>query len=199
MCEGHPPSQDDVARDTVAAGAWESRRHLLSDHGGRTVPGPVNDLTPIKIIVVAKNRTWLHAYLTAKQLKDDASGPPLGDAEFYTVDGRQLTAQLDGKKLKGLDDDGAPPDEAAVQQAVDAAIAGVRAKVERSSHPASTKQDALTELARLDGKSLSERFDLMFALPLGHPTVAGANHVLGFHTTPKMRDPGSFIHMILFH
>lgn len=126
-----------------------------------------------KILAVAGNLQWIHAYATVDEAVFDPHPSSFIDARFYTVDGRQLTPTLNGSVLMGLSADGATPNVPAVQLVLNAAIVQIRAKVQNSSLDAAMKAAALAELDALQPRNLSQRYDSLHAKPLGHNATAG--------------------------
>lgn len=150
-----------------------------------------------KILAVAGDLRWMHAYATVDEAVFDPHPNPFADARFYTVDGRQLTPTLNGSVLIGLSATGAVPNAQAVQLVLNAAIVQIRTKVEQSTLSSAMKQAALAELNALQTQSLSQRYDSLHAKPLGH--IASASFLTQISGGSQIQHQNGWLHNLFGH
>lgn len=148
------------------------------------------------IFVVATNSTMVHVYRDAQSLVDTREIKPdqLKAIEFFDLQGRKLVPVLsDTGALTGLRDSGSQPNPAGVQQrlyATRANLAGsVDARIARHE-PKVTRDEALSHLAVIDGRSLPDCYVLLE--PIFSHSYAGAGPV-------QPRHDGSWWHNFWAH
>jgi hypothetical protein len=160
--------------------------------------GPTPGSTGIsKIVAVAGNLRWIHAYATVDEAVYDPHPNSFIDARFYTVDGRQLTPTLNGSVLIGLSANSAVPNVAAVQLVLNAAIVQIRTKVDGSTLSDAMKQAARAELNALQTQSLSQRYDSLHAKPLGH--IASASFLTQISGGSQIQHQNGWLHNLFGH
>jgi hypothetical protein len=162
--------------------------------GGPVTPGSTGIS---KIVAVAGNLRWIHAYATVDEAVYDPHPNSFIDARFYTVDGRQLTPTLNGTVLIGLSANSAVPNVAAVQLVLNAAIVQIRTKVDGSTLSDAMKQAARAELNALQTQSLSQRYDSLHAKPLGH--IASASFLTQISGGSQIQHQNGWLHNLFGH
>lgn len=119
------------------------------------------------IFVIATNNAMVHVYRDAQSLVDAREVKPdqLKSVEFFDVQGRKLVPTLsDTGALTGLKDSGAAPNSTAVQQRLYTTRANLASSVDARiarHEPKVTRDEALSHLAVIEGRSLPDCYVLL--------------------------------------
>ncbi|BCB78947.1 hypothetical protein GCM10022251_43400 [Phytohabitans flavus] len=119
------------------------------------------------IFVVGTNNAMVHVYRDVQSLLDAREIKPdqLKSVEFFDVQGRKIVPVLsDTGALTGFKDSGNPPDTAGVQQRLYTTRANLASSVDAriaKHQPKVTRDEALSNLAVLEGRSLPDCYVLL--------------------------------------
>jgi hypothetical protein len=119
------------------------------------------------VFVVATNNTMVHLYRDVHSVVETREIKPdqLKSVDFFDVQGRKLVPMLsDTGALSGLKDSGAAPNVAGVQQRLYTTRANLASSVDARigrHEPKVTRDEALSRLAVIDGRSLPDCYVLL--------------------------------------
>jgi hypothetical protein len=119
------------------------------------------------LFVVATNNTMVHVYRDVQSLVDTREIKPdqLKSIEFFDVQGRKLVPVVsDTGALTGLKDSGISPNVSSVQQRLYSTRANLASSVDARiarHEPKVTRDEALSHLAVIDGRSLPDCYVLL--------------------------------------
>lgn len=148
------------------------------------------------LFVVAANNTMVHVYRDVQSLVETREVKPdqLKSIQFFDVQGRTLLPVLsDTGALTGLKDSGAPPSTSSVQQRLYTTRANLASSVDARiarHEPKVTRDEALSHLAVIDGRSLPDCYVLLE--PIFSHSYASAGPI-------QLRHDGSWWHNFWAH
>ncbi|BCB84016.1 hypothetical protein [Phytohabitans suffuscus] len=137
------------------------------------------------LFVIATSNTMVHVYRDVQSLVDTREIKPgqLKSIEFFDVQGRKLVPVLsDTGALTGLKDSGTPANPPGVQQRLYTTRANLASSVDvriARHEPKVTRDEALSNLAVLEGRSLPDCYVLLE--PIFSHSYAGAGPVQPLH------------------
>jgi hypothetical protein len=148
------------------------------------------------LFVVATNNTMVHVYRDVQSLVDAKEIQPdqLKSIEFFDVQGRKLAPVLsDTGALTGLKESGTTPNAGGVQQRLYTTRANLASSVDAriaKHEPKVTRDEALSHLAVIEGRSLPDCYVLLE--PIFSHSYASAGPI-------ELRHNGSWWHNFWAH